>query len=232
MNGAVTIQSAIDELQRMYKLLNKKYFNNELEKVIITIQADHKGAMRGWISAGKVWSTKNKEYYREINICAECLNRDTSEVIEILLHEMCHLWNMQNDIQDTSRSGTYHNKLFMSTAERSGLSVDFSKQYGYAHTKPKAELKEIVEKHCRAGCFKLNRASFYRDGKTPKNTAGTGEGGKEQVTSRAKQNMKKFVCPVCGLIIRAGRDITGKVLCIACNVEFVHEAPAGGGGGR
>ena len=41
MRGQVTIQSAIDELQRMFKLLNATYFNGELERPVITILTDN-----------------------------------------------------------------------------------------------------------------------------------------------------------------------------------------------
>ena len=45
MKGQVTIQSAIDELQRMFKLLNATYFDDELERPVITILTDYKGGL-------------------------------------------------------------------------------------------------------------------------------------------------------------------------------------------
>ena len=123
MKGVVTIQSAIDELQRMFKLLNETYFNGELERPVITLHTDHTGGMYGWITVGKVWVSKDKAYYREINLCAEHLNRPTENVITTLAHEMSHLWNLEREIQDTSRKGTYHNTRFREVAERCGLIV-------------------------------------------------------------------------------------------------------------
>ena len=219
MKGQVTIQSAIDELQRNFNKLNGIYFDGELERPVITILTDSTGGAYGWISVHKVWSSKDNKYYREINLCAEYLNRPPELVITTLLHEMCHLYNMQNDIQDCSRGGTYHNAKFKETAERSGLTVAKSEKYGFCITTPTPELIEYVKEHCRAGCFKLERMKTYRDG-TPKTTT-TGTDGKERTTSRTKQSMRKYTCPTCGLIIRASKDVTGKLLCIDCNETFL-----------
>jgi len=219
MRGQVTIQSAIDELQRNFKMLNEVYFNNELEKPVITILTDITSGAYGWITVNKVWSSKDNKWFREINLCAEYLNRDTEFVITTLLHEMCHLYNIQNDIQDTSRGGTYHNKKFKEIAEKSGLLVEKSDKYGYCITKPTQELIDLVKAKTRAGCFKLERMKTYRDG-TPKTTT-TGKDGKERTTSRTKQSTRKYKCPVCELIIRASKDVTGKLMCVDCDEIFV-----------
>ena len=218
MNGKITIQSAIDELQRNFKLLNQTYFNGELERPVITIHTDVTSGAYGWITVNKVWSSKDNRWFREINLCAEYLNRDTELIITTLLHEMCHLYNIQNGVQDTSRSGTYHNAKFKTIAERCNLIVEKSGKYGYCITTPSSELTELVKEKVRAGCFKLERLKTYRDG-TPKTTT-AGEGGREKTTSRTKQSMKKYRCPDCGLIIRASKDISGKVLCIECESVF------------
>ena len=220
MNGTVTIQSAIDELQRNFKLLNGVFFNNELERPVITILADSTSGAYGWISVNKVWSTKDQQFYREINLCAEYLNRPPELVITTLLHEMCHLYNIQNGVQDTSRGGTYHNGKFKETAERCGLIVSKSEKYGFCITTPSPELTELVKSKTRAGCFKLERMKTYRDG-TPKTTT-TGKDGREKTTTRTKQSTRKYSCPVCGLIVRASKDISGKVLCVDCD-EFLIE---------
>jgi len=218
-NEQITIFSAIDELQRNFKKLNDIYFNSQLEKPVITILTDNKGGAYGWISLHKVWSSKDKKYFREINLCAEYLNRPIEFVITTLLHEMCHLYNIQNNIQDCSRAGTYHNSKFKEIAEKCGLIVEKSDTYGYCITKPSDELIEYVKENCRTGCFKLERMKTYRDG-TPKTTK-TGTDGKEKTTSRTKQSMRKYHCPKCGLIIRASKDITGKLLCVDCNEILV-----------
>ena len=85
-NEQITIYTAIDELQRNFKKLNDIYFGSQLEKPVITILTDSVGGAYGWISVHKVWSSKDKKYYREINLCAEYLNRPPEFVIATLLH--------------------------------------------------------------------------------------------------------------------------------------------------
>ena len=219
MNGQVTIQSAIDELQRNFKRLNEVYFGGQLERPVITILADSTSGAYGWISVNKVWSSKDRKYYREINLCAEYLNRPPELIITTLLHEMCHLYNLQHGIQDTSRSGTYHNAQFKATAERCGLIVEKSEKSGFCITTPAPELIEFVKANTRAGCFKLERMKTYRDG-TPKTTT-KGADGREKTMSRTKQSVRKYKCPACGLIVRASKDVAGKIMCIECGEIFI-----------
>jgi hypothetical protein len=220
IKGEVTIQSAIDELQRMFRLLNKEYFNDELERPVITILTDVTSGAYGWISVNKVWSSKDNAWFREINLCAEYLNRPVELVITTLMHEMCHLWNIQRGVQDTSRAGTYHNREFKDVAEARGLIVEKDAKYGFCITKPSIEFTVLVKKSCRAGCFKLERAKTYRDG-TPKVTT-TGTDGKEKTVSRTKQSSRKYTCPQCGLTVRATKEVNIK--CGDCDVTM--ETPA------
>jgi len=217
MKGEITIQSAIDELQRMFKLLNKTYFGNELERPVITILTDTTSGAYGWITVNKVWSSKDSKWYREINLCAEHLNRPVELVITTLAHEMCHLLNIQRGVQDTSRAGTYHNREFKAVAEAKGLIVGKDAKYGYCITTPSPEFTELVKKHCRAGCFKLERMKTYRDG-TPKVTK-TGTDGKEKTISRTKQSSRKYICPDCGTIVRATKEVN--IICGDCDVPLV-----------
>jgi hypothetical protein len=145
----ITIFSAIDELQRQFKKLNEIYFDSKLEKPVITILTDSVGGAYGWISVNRVWSSKDKKYFREINMCAEYLNRPAELVITTLLHEMTHLYNIQQNIQDTSRNGTYHNAKFKEIAEKVDLIVEKSETYGYCITKPTEKLTEYVKENCR-----------------------------------------------------------------------------------
>ena len=219
MNGEITIQSAIDELQRNFKRLNTMYFNGELERPVISIQADNTSGAYGWISVNKVWSSKDNKHYREINICAEYLNRSPEQIIATLLHEMVHLRNIQLNIQDTSRGGSYHNANFKATAENCGLLVLKGEKYGYCITEPSPAIVMYVKEFCRFGCFKLERMKTYKNG-SPKTTT-TGKDGKEKTTSRTKQSMRKYECPSCGLIIRASKDISNLVMCVVCDEVFI-----------
>jgi hypothetical protein len=213
LKGQITIQSAIDELQRMFRLLNSTYFNDELERPVITVLTDITSGAYGWISVHKVWSSKDNTWFREINLCAEYLNRPPELVITTLMHEMCHLYNIHRGIQDTSRGGTYHNQKFKEVAEARELLVGKSERYGFCITTPSAEFTELVRENCRAGCFKLERMKTYRDG-TPKTTT-TGVDGREKTTTRTKQSSRRYTCPKCGVIVRATKEVN--IMCADCN---------------
>lgn len=58
---------------------------------------------------------------------------------------MVHLYNLQIGVQDTSRSGTYHNKKYKEAAEQHGLIVDKDSKYGWTKTSLNDEAKAFVE---------------------------------------------------------------------------------------
>lgn len=58
---------------------------------------------------------------------------------------MVHLQNLQDGVQDTSRSGTYHNKKFKETAEAHGLTVEKGEKYGWHKTALSPEALEFVQ---------------------------------------------------------------------------------------
>lgn len=216
----VTIMSAIDELQRCFRGLNKLYFNNELEDVIITIQTDPRKQAYAWISAAKTWNDKTDNWYHEINIVAEWLNRDPSDVCASLLHEMCHLWNQQRGIQDCSRGGSYHNERFKEVALTHGLVCEHHKTYGWTITRPTEELKEWVDKNVRKGCFRFQKMLTWADGtpKKPKESGDNSKGG-PAVEKKGKSNIIKYVCPKCGMICRTSKNADNKLVCWPCTVE-------------
>jgi hypothetical protein len=205
MSKDLSIKPAIEELQRVFGLLNKQYFSGELERPVITLHTDITPGSYGWITVNRVWSSKDGEWFREINLCAEHLHRDTELLISTLLHEMCHLHNIQHGIQDTSRGGRYHNTKFKTTAEKYGLLVEKCEKYGYCITKPTPELITFVSENVRGECFELERVKTNKRGKS---------GG-------TKQSMRKYNCPVCGLIVRASKDVAGMIKCIPCDEAFI-----------
>lgn len=127
MEQYTTIQEVQQLLEKMYNDLNSIYYNNELAPTLITIMKSRHGKDLGWGSAEKIWYQKEdndnheSNAYYEINICADALYMSIHEIANIMLHEMAHIYNAQNNIKDTSRFGTYHNKKYAQTAESHGL---------------------------------------------------------------------------------------------------------------
>lgn len=210
-----TIMSAVDELQRAFRGLNKLYFDGILEDVIITIQTDHRKQAYAWISVDKRWSDKQNRWFREINIVAEYLNRDPADVIGSLLHEMCHLYNMQIGLQDCSRGGSYHNTIFRDAALGHGLTCEHHKEYGWTITAPDIQTRAWVEENIRPNCFRFQRASVWADGK-PKKPAESpeDEAGRPTKVKKGTSNSRRYKCPTCGMIARTTRDAL--LICGTC----------------
>ena len=129
-----SIETAISILNDSFDKFNTHFYHSELEKPIITIQRnDKRKDSYGWFTTSKVWKSTDSDRY-EINLSAEYLDRDINYTLTTLLHEMVHLYCAVNNIQDCSRSGTYHNKKYKSAAEEHGLNVECDNKYGWTKT--------------------------------------------------------------------------------------------------
>lgn len=65
-------------------------------------------------------------------------------VAATLIHEMVHLYNIKQGIQDRSRGGTYHNKKFKGEAEKYMIRIEKHENCGRAITTPINTLLECV----------------------------------------------------------------------------------------
>ncbi len=125
-------------LNKLFDLLNQRFFESALSRPTITIQSTPRAyghfSMRDdtWVS---VTGSSN-----EINIGAGTLARPIENVCATLLHEMVHYYCHVNGIKDTSRGNTYHNKRFKEIAESHGLTVSHHEKYGWTITEPNDEL--------------------------------------------------------------------------------------------
>ena len=143
------------------------------------------------------------EGYYEISLSAEYLSNGTDEIIGTLLHEMIHLYNLQNGIKDTSRSGYYHNKSFRDSAEAHGLVAEKVEGSGYSKTSLSESAVEFVKKQDKV------RFDLFR-------TADTRETEKSP-----KSAVHRYVCPCCGNIVRATKLV--RVGCLDCKKEMIEQ---------
>lgn len=206
---------ALDELYRIFAVLNHDKFNDELPEPVITIQKT-RGRTLGHFTLDKVWRNKQRveegkiamdnsdeTAYYEINIDPRWFcNRTAAEVVETLLHEMCHYCNKLSDIKDCN--GNVHNKKFKSLAESVGLIVEKGDSVGYGYTSLSDELKEYVEESVKpdAKAFEYFRAGII-------------EGGAKKPRTKT---LFKYTCPDCGQIAKGKKDIAIK--CGLCDVEM------------
>ena len=196
-----SLKPVIAELEGLFSKFNKAFFEGKLEQPVITVSPDHTRGAYGWCTSWKAWQDGSKEGgFYEINLCAEYLNRPFEETCGTLIHEMVHLWNLQNGVQDTSRGGSYHNRKFKEAAEQHGLTVEKGEKYGWYKTTLAPATLTFVQSLGKNG-FSLVRPRVN-----------TLKGSKKSSSSR------KYVCPCCGAIIRATKEVN--VICGDCEVPF------------
>lgn len=205
------IGAALEELYRIFGILNRDKFNGELTEPVITIQKT-KGRTLGHFTVDRTWRDKNNEEseetsYYEINVDPRWFNsRTPADVAETLLHEMCHYYNKMNDIKDCS--GNVHNKKFKASAEKVGLVVEKGNGVGYGYTSMSEALKAYMDE-----VVKPNEEAFEYFRSTPMKPSGGG--------GTRKKNMFKYTCPECGQEVKGKRDMTIK--CGLCDVVMKME---------
>lgn len=201
-------------LDSLFCKLNEKYFENSLSKPVITITPTS-GAY-GHFSCGKIWDNGETQRH-EINIGSGTLNRPIENIVATLIHEMVHYYCQTNDIQDCSRGGTYHNRRFKEEAEKRGLIIEKDDRYGWTLTTPSDDLilwcaeQDLQE-------IRLVRVDYSTSARGGSSSSGSGV---VATAPKKKSSTRKYACPCCGLIIRATKDIGGKVACMDCERLFV-----------
>ena len=200
-------------LNKIFDLLNAEFFESELSRPTITIQSTPK-AYGHFSLREDTWVSTLGETH-EINIGAGTLSRPIEEVAATLLHEMVHYWNYIHGIQDCSRGNTYHNRKFKAAAEAHGLLVEHHEKYGWTLTKPSDELLNFVLKYDLTDIL-LNRNDF---GGFQITGTGTHSGADFGATLPRKSSTRKYVCPCCGMIVRATRNVN--VACLDCEEQLL-----------
>lgn len=196
MKQLLNYNKITDYLKNIFELLNQKYFNNELDIPIITIQNELK-SQSNFSFGSKIWETATGVKSYEINISTKALNRPIEIIVSSLLHEMVHYYNYTHNIKDCSRGNTYHNKKFKISAEEHGLFVIKHPIYGWVNTKPSKELLDFVYENHLTNIM-IERLSNNGD---------------------KKNSSKKYICPKCGNSIRATKNVN--IICGDCNLKMI-----------
>ena len=194
------LSKIVKKLEDIFDLLNKLYFEDNLERPVITVQSTPK--FYGHCSTKRIWQAENEAYY-EINIGAEFLNRASADTAAILCHEMVHLHCRMNDIDETCQKGRYHNKIFKREAEARDLAIGYDRAVGYSPTSPTESFKQ-----------KLRDAGFEMAVPFARHTL-----EKKRTADREKPH--KYTCPACGQTVRSAGDLS--LICGICEVTMSQE---------
>lgn len=206
------IGKALDELYRIFNIMNDDIFDSTLPEPVITLQPT-RGSTLGHFTLDKVWRDKNnikddvittdendERSLYEINIDPRWFYERTAvDIAEILLHEMVHYSNKLLDIKDCS--GKSHNKKFKEAAESVGLVVMKGQGVGYGITSLSPERENYIQTKVEPNdaVFEYFRANVKKEEK-----------------KRKARNTFKYICPKCG--IEAKGKIGLNIKCGECNV--------------
>lgn len=217
----ITITICIEELEELFDILNKNFFDDELERPVLTLNPNtNKQTAYGWCTTKKIWHdlNRNTSHY-EITICPEFIDRPLEEIVGTMLHEMVHLYNLHINVKDCSRNSSYHNKRFKTEAECRGLVIEHDKTYGWTKTSLNQEAKDFVKKLN----FKLTpivrgnrqKISFDEDENEEDQDQDQDQGQEK------KQKVWKYICPACGCSVRATKIV--HIKCMDCDEEMIEE---------
>ena len=131
------------KLENAYAVFNQEYFDNGLPVAMITIQSS-RGAY-GHCTTQKVWGFRRGALLRVKFGSRSTLSRPIEHVLATLMHEMVHIYCMENGIKDTSNAGRYHNKSFKAEAERRGLKISKAGYIGWSVTEPTEEFIQNIQ---------------------------------------------------------------------------------------
>lgn len=109
-----------------------------------------------------------------------------------------------HEVQDVSNNGYYHNMKFKATAEAHGLIIEKHQKYGWTVTKLAPEAEAWIKATLGESGIKASRLQME----------GSSKGGSKKSINRSI----KYVCPCCGTIIRATREVN--VICGDCGEPF------------
>lgn len=205
------------ELEKIFRLLNQDFFDNELPTPIITVIPTPR-AYAHYVPYD-IWSAKGIAK-REINIASGTLNRPLENIVASLLHEMTHMYaDVLLNEQDTSNKGVYHNKIFKREAEAHGLIVRRSEKYGYSITEPSDSLLDWILEHDELREVEIYRANLTSKAVSIGTHTGNSNGLKLITTTTSNGHHRKYMCPCCGNSCRATKQIN--IICGDCRQQMI-----------
>ena len=129
-----------------------------------------------------------------------------SDTFITLIHEMAHLANIQEGTKDCSKSGR-HNAKFKAMCDRYHIICEPTEKIGYYTQFPLEKQDKLIQS---LWAKYLEIANLFAFDKARESQA--------QVRPTKTVKMLKYVCPICGTIIRASKEV--HVTCTDCGVEF------------
>lgn len=206
-NG-LSIVGLVSAFEKSFDHCNAQYFGGLIARPVITIAQGAKARAYGWVSVAQVWhEISGEQRAHELNISSEYLNRSFEDVACTLMHEIVHLENLRNGIQDVARGGTRHNKKFSDCADLHGMEGYKGDDFGRVGFRAKLT-DETKAELVPALAFLQEAITIVRDEKT------------DRIKTK-KSSVIKYVCPSCGASCRATKEIS--IMCMDCDETMIRE---------
>lgn len=197
----------------IFRDLNRRFFNSFLPTPTFYVVAEQ-SKLSDYDDSIIIHNGTEREY--EFSVSVDLLSQPIEILCSEFLHTMCHMHNDIKGVKDTSRQGYYHNKKFRNLARKCGLKVSQTKIYGWAATEPNSELLEWCRDNKELKDFKIYRLIHYS-----KNIVDKKISASPDTPLKTKNRSIKYVCPVCGFIIRSNK--VAKVICAECMEMFIKD---------
>lgn len=207
MKQTTKMSRAISVLEGIYNSTNSDFWGGELPPVIVTCQSSPRSF--GHSTGSKVWKRKEDDLYG-MNIAAEVLDYPIEELLDTVIHEQVHIYCRENNIQEVSRNGSYHNKRFKELAEAKGLvCINTGSSCGW-NTQGKGNDKLIA--------YALEKG--YTELQISRRSPRTMAGGRLAPEERRPSSTRKLICPGgCGQTVRATKTVN--IICGRCMMPMI-----------
>lgn len=187
--------------QQAFEYFNKQLFEGELPDCMITLRTF--GKARGYFKSNSFAHLATVTTVHEIALDPrQFIERSSVEILSTLVHEMCHLWQMENG--KPSR-GSYHNKEWATKMHGVGLFPSSTAEPGGKQTGP-AVSHYIVED----GIFERKANALVKKGKfqtawvdvegfllAPPDKASPNAKLAPPPKTRRNGTRDKYICPEC-----------------------------------
>lgn len=180
----------------------------EVREAVIVVYLHPAGDRNGhyWQSA---WTARDLGRLDEVHISSALLQDGAAATWTTLLHEAAHSLAAARGLQDVSRQGRYHNRVFVRLATELGLVVDVEPGRGAFTT----GLTDAARRLYGNAIADLEQSIDVWQGRAPV-SIGPGKG-------KGSRNLK-LTCPDCGRILRGSRKsiYAGPIECVPCGAFF------------
>ncbi|MGL1888712.1 MAG: SprT-like domain-containing protein [Reichenbachiella sp.] len=211
--------------ERLFGYFNKNLFDNSLPDVLLNFSRSN--TVAGFFAATR-WRHSNGEKKHEISINPTSLAKGHKYLVETLVHEMCHLWQME--FGKPSRTG-YHNKEWAAKMESVGLIPSSTGGPGGNKTGQRmadymeegGSLEVLIQQLPENYWLPFQAMEYVMYAQSPdtvENELSEGEIAAlaEAHEQKEKKRKRKYSCPSCGVNIWGKPDLN--VTCGDCDVRF------------